>query len=40
MRRNLLALVAAGDESLDPLLVLAIGRLRDRVPHQETEAHP
>ncbi len=40
MRRNLRALAAAGDDALDPLLVLAIGRLRDRVPHQETEAHP
>ena len=40
MRRALRALAAAGDDALDPLLVLAIRRLRDRVPHQETEAHP
>lgn len=40
MRRNLRALAAAGDDALDPLLVQAVGRLRDRVPHQETEAQP
>ena len=40
MRHNLRALAAAGDDTLDPLLVLAVERLRDRVPHQETEAHP
>lgn len=40
MRRNLRALVAAGDDALDPLLVLAAGRLREGVTHQETEAQP
>ncbi len=40
MRHTLRALAAAGDDALDPLLVLAVGRLRDRVPHQETEAQP
>ena len=40
MRHTLRALAAAGDDTLDPLLVLAVERLRDRVPHQETEAHP
>jgi formate dehydrogenase subunit delta len=32
MRRNLEALVAAGDEDLDPLLVDAAGRLAMEVP--------
>jgi formate dehydrogenase subunit delta len=40
MRRDLRALVAAGDDTLDPLLVLAAGRLREGVTHQETEAQP
>ena len=40
MRRKLRALVAAGDDSLDPLLVIAAGRLREGVAHQETEAQP
>lgn len=40
MRRNLRALVAAEDDTLDPLLVLAAGRLREGVTHQETEAQP
>jgi formate dehydrogenase subunit delta len=40
MRSNLRALAAAGDDTLDPLLVLAAGRLRDGVKHQETEAQP
>jgi hypothetical protein len=40
MRRNLRALAAAGDDTLDPLLVLAAGRLREGVKHQETEAQP
>jgi formate dehydrogenase subunit delta len=40
VRQNLRALAAAGDDALDPLLVLAVDRLRDRVPHQETEAQP
>lgn len=40
MRRNLRALVAAGDDALDPLLVLAAGRLHEGVAHQETEAQP
>jgi formate dehydrogenase subunit delta len=40
MRRNLRALVAAGDDALDPLLVLAASRLREGVAHQETEAQP
>lgn len=40
MRRNLRAQVAAGDDALDPLLVLAAGRLREGVTHQETEAQP
>ena len=40
MRRDLRALVAAGDVALDPLLVLVAGRLREGVAHQETEAQP
>ena len=40
MRSNLRALAAAGDDTLDPLLVLAAGRLREGVKHQETEAQP
>jgi formate dehydrogenase subunit delta len=40
MRRRLRALVAAGDDTLDPLLVTAAGRLREGIPHQETEAQP
>ncbi len=40
MRHDLRALAAAGDDTLDPLLALAVERLRDRVPHQETEAQP
>ena len=37
MRRNLEALVAAGDEDLDPLLVDAMGRLATQVPGSEHE---
>jgi formate dehydrogenase subunit delta len=40
MRANLRALVAAGGDTLDPLLVLAARRLREGVAHQETEAQP
>lgn len=40
MRRNLAALVAAGDDTLDPLLELAAGRLREGVEQQESEAQP
>jgi formate dehydrogenase subunit delta len=40
MRHRLRALAAAGDDTLDPLLVRAAGRLREGVKHQETEAQP
>jgi formate dehydrogenase subunit delta len=40
MRRTLEALAAAHDESLDPLLVDAAGRLAQRASHPEPEAHP
>jgi hypothetical protein len=40
MRHKLSALAAAGDDTLDPLLVRAAGRLREHVKHQETEAQP
>jgi formate dehydrogenase subunit delta len=37
MRRNLEALVAAGDEDLDPVLVEAAGRLATQLPASESE---
>ena len=40
MRRDLEALVAAGDDSLDPLLVDAAGRLATHVTRAETDAQP
>ena len=39
MRRNLEALVAAHDESLDPLLVDAAGRLAAHASHSEPDSH-
>jgi len=40
MRGALRALVAAGDDSLDPLLVAATRRVRDEVTRKETQAQP
>jgi formate dehydrogenase subunit delta len=40
MRRTLEALAAAHDESLDPLLVDAAGRLAQHASQPEPEAHP
>ena len=40
MRRNLEALVAAHDESLDPVLVDAAGRLAARDSSAEPDARP
>ena len=40
MRRNLEALAAAHDESLDPLLVDAAGRLATHASRSEPESHP
>jgi formate dehydrogenase subunit delta len=40
MRRNLEALAAAHDESLDPLLVDAAGRLAAHASRSEPESHP
>jgi formate dehydrogenase subunit delta len=40
MRRNLDALIAAGDDTLDPLLVDAAGRLTTEVPRAEPGAQP
>ena len=40
MRRALEALAAAHDESLDPLLVDAVGRLATHASRSEPEAHP
>jgi formate dehydrogenase subunit delta len=40
MRRNLEALAAAHDESLDPLLVDAAGRLVAHASRSEPESHP
>lgn len=40
MRRALEALVAAGDDSLDPLLVDAAGRLATHASRSEPDAQP
>ena len=40
MRRNLEALVAAQDDSLDPLLVDAAGRLAAHAARSEPDAQP
>jgi formate dehydrogenase subunit delta len=40
MRRRLEALVAAGDDSLDPLLVDAAGRLATHASRAEPDAQP
>ena len=40
MRRNLEALVAAGDDTLDPLLVDAAGRLVSHASRKEPDAQP
>jgi formate dehydrogenase subunit delta len=40
MRRNLEALVAAQDDSLDPLLVDAAGRLAAHATRSEPDAQP
>jgi formate dehydrogenase subunit delta len=40
MRRNLEALVAAGDDTLDPLLVDAAGRLATHASRTEPDAQP
>jgi formate dehydrogenase subunit delta len=40
MRRGLEALVAAGDETLDPLLVDAAGRLATHASRSEPDAQP
>jgi len=40
MRRTLEALAAAHDESLDPLLVDAAGRLATHAARSEPDAHP
>jgi hypothetical protein len=40
MRRGLEALVAAGDDSLDPLLVDATGRLAAHASRSEPDAQP
>jgi formate dehydrogenase subunit delta len=40
MRRGLEALVAEGDESLDPLLVDAAGRLAAHASRSEPDAQP
>jgi formate dehydrogenase subunit delta len=40
MRRDLEALVAAGDDSLDPLLVDAAGRLATHASRTEPDAQP
>ena len=40
MRRDLEALVAAGDDSLDPLLVDAAGRLVAHASRTEPDAQP
>ena len=40
MRRDLEALAAAGDDSLDPLLVDAVGRLASHASRSEPDAQP
>ena len=40
MRRDLEALVAAGDDSLDPRLVDAVGRLASHASRSEPDAQP
>ena len=40
MRRELEALVAAGDDSLDPRLVDAVGRLASHASRSEPDAQP
>lgn len=40
MRDRLRALLAAGDDTLDPVLVAAARRVRDGVTRQETAAQP
>ena len=40
MRRDLETLVAAGDDSLDPLLVDAVGRLATHANRREPDAQP
>jgi formate dehydrogenase subunit delta len=40
MRRDLEALVAAGDDSLDPRLVDAVGRLVSHASRSEPDAQP
>ena len=40
MRRDLEALAAAGDDSLDPLLVEAVGQLATHASRREPDAQP